>query len=186
MALVRQFESGHGRGAKAQVQGGDLVTDDAGVIGAGPVPRPRPRPARTRAAVRAGLNHGWIELSHCFTMVEDAFEILPLALISVVLLLATGSKHVQIPGTHFPIGSTILAGMVGVNVGLNGITSLGMQLTAEARGRHAAAREGDAERGARLPDREDRRRVRHHHVHRDKPADRRAGPRSAGLRSAVP
>jgi len=106
------------------------VTDGARVIGAGPV-RGRSRGRATRAAVRAGLNHGWIELSHCFTMIEDAFEILPLALISVVLLLATGSKHVQIPGTHFPIGSTILAGMVGVNVGLNGITSLGMQLTAE-------------------------------------------------------
>ena len=104
------------------------MTDDAGVIGPGPV---RGRGRAGRAAGRAGLNHGWIELSHCFTMLEDAFEILPLALISVVLLLATSSKHVQIPGTHFPIGSTILAGMLGLNVGLNGITSLGMQLTAE-------------------------------------------------------
>lgn len=102
------------------------MTDVARVTGAGP--------ARGRAnwvAVRAGLNHGWIELSHCFTMIEDAFEILPMPLISVVLLLAVDAKHVNLPGTHFPIGSTFLAGMLVTNVGLNGITSLGMQLTAE-------------------------------------------------------
>jgi ABC-2 type transport system permease protein len=104
------------------------MTDGAGVIGAGPV---NGRGRATRAAVRAGLNHGWIELSHCFTMIEDAFEILPFALASVVVLLAAGSKHVHVPGTHFPISSTILAGMLVMNVGLNGMTSLGMQLTAE-------------------------------------------------------
>jgi ABC-2 type transport system permease protein len=102
------------------------MTDSAGVIGAGPV-----RGRATRAAVRAGLNHGWIELSHCFTMPEDAFEILPIPLISVVVLLAVSSKHIHLPGTHFPLGSTLLAGMLVLNVGLNGITSFGMQLTAE-------------------------------------------------------
>ena len=49
------------------------------MIGAGPV-----RGRAIRAAVRAGLNHGRIELAHCFTMIEDAFEILPLPLVSVV------------------------------------------------------------------------------------------------------
>src|SRR5580704_13915068 len=93
-------------GSRAQVRGGDVMTDGAGVIGAGPV---RGRGRATRAAVRAGLNHGWIELSHCFTMLEDAFEILSFTLASVVVLLAVGSKHVHLPGTHFPISSTILA-----------------------------------------------------------------------------
>jgi ABC-2 type transport system permease protein len=102
------------------------MTDGAGVTGAGPV-----RGRAIRTAVRAGLNHGWIELSHCFTMIEDAFEILPLPLISMVILLAVDAKHVDLPGTHSPIGSTFLAGMLVMNVGLNGITSLGMQLTAE-------------------------------------------------------
>jgi ABC-2 type transport system permease protein len=102
------------------------MTDGAGVIGAGPV-----RGRATRAAVRAGLNQGWIELSHCFTMLEDAFEILPIPLISVVFLLAVDSKHVHVPGTHFPLGSTLLTGMLGMTVGLHGVTSLGMQLIAD-------------------------------------------------------
>jgi ABC-2 type transport system permease protein len=104
------------------------MTDGAGVIGAGQV---RGRGRATRAAVRAGLNHGWIELSHCFTMIEDAFEILTFPLASVAVLLAVSSKHVHVPGTHFPLGSAILAGMLVMNVGFNGMTSLGMQLTAE-------------------------------------------------------
>jgi ABC-2 type transport system permease protein len=104
------------------------MTGGAGVIGAGPV---RGRGRATRAAVRAGLNHGRIELSHCFTMLEDAFEILPIPVISVVILLAVSAKHKQLPGTHSLLSSTILAGMVVVNVGLNGIIGLGVRLTAE-------------------------------------------------------
>ena len=85
----------------------------------------------TRAAVRAGLSHGWIELSHCFTMIEDAFEILPLPLLSVLALLVVGYKHVHLPGTHFLIGSTILAGVLVVNVSLNGAVAFGMRLTSD-------------------------------------------------------
>jgi hypothetical protein len=102
------------------------MTDGAGVTGAGPV-----RGRAIWAAVRAGLNHGWIELSHCFTMLEDAFEILTFPLASVLVLLAAGSKHLHVPGTNFSMSSIILAGMVVSNVGFNGMTSLGMQLTAE-------------------------------------------------------
>jgi ABC-2 type transport system permease protein len=102
------------------------MTGGAGVVGAGPV-----RGRATRAAMRAGLNHGWIELSHCFTMIEDTLEILPIPLISALFLVVTSAKHADVPGTHFLIGSTLLAGMLAVNVGLNGITGLGMQLTAE-------------------------------------------------------
>jgi ABC-2 type transport system permease protein len=103
------------------------MTDGAGVIGAGPV-RGRGRPVR--AAVRAGLNAGWIELSHCFTMIEDAFEILPIPLTSVVILLLVDAKHVHVPGTHFLIGSTLLAGMLILNVSLNGMAGMAMNLTA--------------------------------------------------------
>jgi len=102
------------------------MTDGAGVISVGPV-----RGRAIRAAVQAGLDAGWIELSHCFTMIEDAFEILPIPLISVVFLLAVDSKHVHVPGTHFSIGSTLLTGMLGMTVGLHGVTSLGMQLIAD-------------------------------------------------------
>jgi ABC-2 type transport system permease protein len=81
--------------------------------------------------VRAGLNHGWIELSHCFTMIEDAFEILPMPLASVVILLVASAKHVHVHGTHFPFGGVILAGMLVMTVSLNGMASFGIQLTAE-------------------------------------------------------
>jgi ABC-2 type transport system permease protein len=101
------------------------MTDGAGVIGAGPV-----RGRAARAAVRAGLSAGWIELSHCFTMIEDAFEILPIPLISVVILLVVDAKHVHVPGTHFLIGGTLLAGMLILNVSVNGMAGMAMNLTA--------------------------------------------------------
>ena len=104
------------------------MTDGAGVIGAGPV---RGRGRAIRAAVRAGLNQGWIELSHCFTMIEDSFEILLFPLISVAVLLAVSSKHEHLPGTHFLITSTVLAGMLVMTVGFNGMIGLGMRLTAD-------------------------------------------------------
>jgi ABC-2 type transport system permease protein len=94
-------------------------------------PAPVRRPARaTRAAVRAGLNAGRIELSHCFTMIEDAFEILPIPLISVVILLVVDAKHVHVPGTNFQIGGTLLAGMLILNVSANGMAGMAMNLTA--------------------------------------------------------
>jgi ABC-2 type transport system permease protein len=101
------------------------MTDGAGVIGVGPV-----RGRAIRAAVRAGLNAGWIELSHCFTMIEDAFEILPIPLISVAILLLVDVKHVHVPGTHFLIGGTLLAGMLILNVSVNGMAGMTMTLTA--------------------------------------------------------
>jgi ABC-2 type transport system permease protein len=103
------------------------MTDGAGVIGVGPV---RGRGRAVRAAVRAGLNAGWIELSHCFTMIEDAFEILPIPLMSVAILLLVDAKHVHVPGTHFLIGSTLLAGMLILNVSANGMAGMAMNLTA--------------------------------------------------------
>jgi ABC-2 type transport system permease protein len=103
------------------------MTDGAGVIGAGPV---RGRGRAVRAAVRAGLNAGRIELSHCFTMIGDAFEILPIPLISVVILLVADAKHVHVPGTRFLIGSTLLAGMLILNVSVNGMAGMAINLTA--------------------------------------------------------
>ncbi len=101
------------------------MTDGAGVLGPGPV-----RGRAIRAAVRAGLNAGWIELSHCFTMIADAFEILPLPLISIALLLAADAKQKHLPGTHFLIGGTLLAGMLILNISINGMAGLAMSLTA--------------------------------------------------------
>jgi ABC-2 type transport system permease protein len=64
-------------------------------------------------------------------MLEDTLEILPIPLVSVVLLLAVSAKHKHLPGTHVLLSSTILVGMLVLNVGLNGIIGLGVQLTAD-------------------------------------------------------
>lgn len=64
-------------------------------------------------------------------MLEDTLEILPIPLVSIAILLAVSARHKLLPGTHTSLGSTILAGMVVVNVGLNGIIGLGVRLTAE-------------------------------------------------------
>jgi ABC-2 type transport system permease protein len=101
------------------------MTDGTDAIGAGLV-----RGRAIRAAVRAGLNAGWIELSHCFTMIQDAFEILPIPLMSVAILLLVDAKHVHVPGTQFLIGSTLLAGMLILNVSVNGMAGMAINLTA--------------------------------------------------------
>jgi ABC-2 type transport system permease protein len=100
------------------------MTGGAGVTGGGPV-----RGRAVRAAVLAGLNAGRIELSHCFTMFEDAFEVLPMPLISVVILLVADAKHADVPGTHFLIGGTLLTAMLILNLSLNGMAGMAMNLT---------------------------------------------------------
>jgi ABC-2 type transport system permease protein len=52
-------------------------------------------------------------------------------LVSVAVLLVTGYKHIHVPGTHFLIGSTLLAGLLIMNVSLNGMIALGVRLTSE-------------------------------------------------------
>ena len=102
------------------------MTDGAGVIGARPVGG-----RANRGAVRGGLQDGWNELSHCFTMIEDSFEISLMPLLSIVALLVIDAKHAHLPGTHSSIGSTVLAGVLVTNVIANGIITFGMRLTAE-------------------------------------------------------
>jgi ABC-2 type transport system permease protein len=63
-------------------------------------------------------------------MIEDAFEILPMPLISVAILVLVDVKHVHVPGTHFLIGGTLLAGMLILNVSVNGMAGMAMTLTA--------------------------------------------------------
>jgi ABC-2 type transport system permease protein len=104
------------------------MTDGAGVIGTGVTGTGPVRGRATLAAVRAGLNQGRIELLHCFSHLEDAFDVLGFVLASVVMLLAAGARHEDLPGTHVSIASTFLAGLLAMNVGARGMTGAGVQL----------------------------------------------------------
>lgn len=107
------------------------MTEEAGVIGTSAIGTGPVRGRATWAAVRAGLNAGWIELSHCFTMFEDAFEIVIFAVVSVVTLVAAGMRHEDLPGTHVLIGSTLFVGILVMNIDAHGMLGLGVQLTME-------------------------------------------------------
>jgi ABC-2 type transport system permease protein len=102
------------------------MTEGTGVVSAGPVSQ-RGRAART--AVRAGLDRGRIELWQSFTIPGDAIQVLIFAGTSIGAMLAARSVHV--PGTHFSLGSTILAGLLAMMVAFNGLSMLGAQLIME-------------------------------------------------------
>lgn len=80
-------------------------------------------------AVRAGLRRGWIELKHTFTNVNDVVTLVIFTGILVGVMLWTRSTTV--PGTRFSLGTAMLASMIGMNVGFNGLATLGGLLAVE-------------------------------------------------------
>jgi len=81
------------------------------------------------AAVRAGLRRGWIELRHQFTTPSDL--ITTLITTAVFLGVMVYLRATTVPGTHFSLGTATLAGVLGVSVGLNGLATMAVLLTAE-------------------------------------------------------
>jgi ABC-2 type transport system permease protein len=80
-------------------------------------------------AVRAGVRRGWIELKHTFTTPGDLVPLLVFTAILLAVMLWT--RTTTVPGTRFSLGTAMLAGMLGMNVGFNGIAALGGILTIE-------------------------------------------------------
>ena len=80
-------------------------------------------------AVRAGARRGWIELKHMFTTPSD---LVPLVLWTAALLaVMIWMRTTTVPGTRFSLGTAMLASTIGMNVGFNGLATLGGLLAVE-------------------------------------------------------
>jgi ABC-2 type transport system permease protein len=80
-------------------------------------------------AARLGLRRGWIELRHMWTTPNDLITMLifTAAFIGVMLYM----RATTVPGTQFSLGTATLAGVLGMNVGFNGLATMGGLLTTE-------------------------------------------------------
>jgi ABC-2 type transport system permease protein len=80
-------------------------------------------------AVRAGTRRGWIELKHMLTTPGD---LVPLVIWTAALLgVMIWTRTTTVPGTRFSLGTTMLASAIGMNVGFNGLATLGGLLVVE-------------------------------------------------------
>ena len=103
----------------------------------------------TLAAARAGLSRGWIELRQTLTT--------PGGLISILIM--TGgfltamiwTRHTQVPGTHFSLGTTMLVSVLGLNVGVYGAVTMSDLLVVEREDGTLLRAKRHPERHARLP-----------------------------------
>jgi ABC-2 type transport system permease protein len=80
-------------------------------------------------AVRAGVRRGWIELKYSFSNVNDVVTLVIFTAIIVGVMLRT--RGTTVPGTHFSLGTTMQASMIGMTVGFNGLAMLGGLLAVE-------------------------------------------------------
>lgn len=83
----------------------------------------------TWAAVRAGFARGRIEFRQMLTTPSEVITtVIMMALFLGVMLWV---RNTTVPGTHFSLGTAMLAGVLGMNVGFNGVATLGGLLTVE-------------------------------------------------------
>ena len=81
------------------------------------------------AAVGAGLSRGRIELQRTLTTPGDLISIL---LTSAGLLIAMiWNRHASVPGTHASLGTTMLVSVLGLNVVIYGVVTMGDLLVVE-------------------------------------------------------
>ncbi len=79
--------------------------------------------------VRAGLVRGWIELKQSLTTPGDVVTLVIFTALFLAVMLWT--RHIAVPGTQFSLGTTMLVSMLGMDVGFNGVATLGGLLTVE-------------------------------------------------------
>ena len=80
-------------------------------------------------AARAGLSRGWIEFKQTLTTPNDL----------IAILITTGgflaamiwTRHTHVPGTRFSLGTTMLVSVLGLNVGVYGVVTMGDLLVVE-------------------------------------------------------
>jgi ABC-2 type transport system permease protein len=81
------------------------------------------------AAARAGLSRGWIELRQTLTTRADLFGLL--FRIGALLAVMIWTRHTHVPGTNFSLGTTTLVSVLGLNVVVSGVVTMGDLLVAE-------------------------------------------------------
>ena len=81
------------------------------------------------AAVRAGFERGWIELKQTYT---NADSLIPTVIVTVAFILVMLlTRRATVPGTHFSLGTTMLVSILGMNIGVNGLATMGALLATE-------------------------------------------------------
>jgi ABC-2 type transport system permease protein len=83
----------------------------------------------TWTAGRLGLRRGWIELRQMLTNPHDVALVTISAAAFIVVMLYMRTSRV--PGTAFSLGTTMLAGVLGMNIGFNGLAALAGVLAVE-------------------------------------------------------
>lgn len=80
-------------------------------------------------AIRAGIERGWIELRQTYT---NADSLIPALIVGgafvLVMVLMRGTS---VPGTHFSLGATIVVSLLGMSIGVNGLSTMGALLATE-------------------------------------------------------
>ncbi len=81
------------------------------------------------AAARAGLSRGRIEFRQALTTPGDLVAILlPTAGFLAAMI---WTRHSHVPGTHFSLSTTMLVSVLGLNIGLYGVVTMGDLLVVE-------------------------------------------------------
>ena len=81
------------------------------------------------AAVRAGIERGWIELKQTYT---NADSLIPALIVGgAFVLVMVLSRGTTVPGTHFSLGATIVVSLLGMSIGVNGLSTMGALLATE-------------------------------------------------------
>jgi ABC-2 type transport system permease protein len=83
----------------------------------------------TLTAARAGLSRGWIELRQTLTTPGDLTSLLLMT--GGFLAAMIWTRHTNVPGTHFSLGTTMLVSVLGLNVSMYGIIRMGDLLVTE-------------------------------------------------------
>ncbi|MBV9447027.1 MAG: ABC transporter permease [Streptosporangiaceae bacterium] len=80
-------------------------------------------------ATRAGFVRGWIELKQTLTTPGDVITMAIFSALFLAVMLWT--RHTTVPGTQFSLGTAMLVSVLGMDVGFNGVATLGGLLTVE-------------------------------------------------------
>ncbi len=80
-------------------------------------------------ATRAGLSRGWIEFKQTLTTRSDLLGIL--IPIGGLLAAMIWTRHTNVPGTHFSLGTTMLVSVLGLNVVFYGVVTMGDLIVVE-------------------------------------------------------